>query len=388
MNHNQYLQRCLELASQGETLAFPNPIVGCVIVHHDQIIGEGFHEYYGGAHAEVNAVTNAVEHHCEERSDEAINTLFKESTIYVSLEPCAHHGKTPPCADLIIKHKFKRLVFSSYDPNPLVSGKGLERIRTAGIEVIEPKDLDPNIVAESDWSHRVFFKMMRQWISHCKEDEAEILTSLRSSGQALQSTLSDIWLTLKVAATAEGNMISKERWITNRESRKAVHRLRSTHQLLITSISTVRADDPEYTVRHSAQELGLRDIRNPDVVILKSMQDFTEQERQTLKIFQKHNRKVFEYHCDKNNPDSLKQFITEMKTQGYSKIMIEAGPTLSAAFLESGLVDEIIHYAPAENNSVEKICQSYEKYNLGKSKIRSQMLLDQNTQQKDIVVII
>lgn len=345
--HEIYLKRCFDLAKQGETLAFPNPIVGCVIVHDDTIIGEGFHRKYGEAHAEVNAINSAPQR------------LLAESTIYISLEPCAHHGKTPPCADLLIKHKFKHLVFSSYDPNPLVSGQGIKRIREAGIEVIEPRDLDPELVKESDWLNRVFFKFINQ--------EPQ-------------------WLTLKIAATAEGSMISDEKWITNSESRKDVHRLRSTHQLLVTTITTVRADNPLYTVRHSAEELGLADIRNPDIVILKSNSDFTENERKSLNIFQDKSRKILEYQCAKNDSQALEKFIQDMISKGYQKIMIEAGPTLSQAFSDSGLIDEIIYYIAMDNMSLIDLNKS-ELVQKNFTLAKSEKLLGSATEEHNIKFI-
>lgn len=119
-----YMKRCMELAMNGHGSVSPNPLVGAVIVHNDLIIGEGWHRKYGEAHAEVNAVASV-----------ANPELLHESTIYVNLEPCSHHGKTPPCADLIIKHKFKRVVVGMIDPYPEVAGKGIARIRQAGIEV-------------------------------------------------------------------------------------------------------------------------------------------------------------------------------------------------------------------------------------------------------------
>ncbi len=330
LDHNKFLERCFELAQLGETYAFPNPIVGCVIVYDGEIIGEGFHRKCGEAHAEVNAVNSALSN----------EHLFKESTIYVSLEPCAHHGRTAPCADLIIKHKFKRLVFSSYDPNPLVSGQGIERIREAGIEVIEPKDLDAEQVAESNWLNRVFFKLIAK----------------------------------------------QPQWLTNSESRKEVHRLRSTHQLLVTSITTIRTDNPLYTVRHSSEELGLTDLRNPDIAILKSNSDFTEAERKSLNIFKDTSRKVFEYRTDKDDPQALKKFIDNMISQGYQKIMIEAGPRLSQAFIESELVDEIVHYAPSQNNSVEKICNLYKGFSKEKQIIRSKIIEAQGAEDYCVIL--
>lgn len=306
----KYLLRCFELAKLGETHAFPNPIAGCVIVHNDQIIGEGFHRQAGQPHAEVNAVNNAISNSLELPASD-LQRRFNESTIYVSLEPCSHTGKTPPCADLIIKHKFKRLVFSSYDPNPLVNSS--DKIRTAGITITEPKDIDPELVQESDYLNRVFFK------------------TITKPGSA--------WITVKIATTADGRMITEPgepRWITNSESRKDVHRIRSCHDLLITSIKTIEADDPEYTVRHPAQELGLTAIKNPDIAILKSSTDF---QNRNYKIFQEANRKVQEYKVT-----DLKSTVQGFIDQGYKRIMIEAGPKLSQAFIDSAMIDEIIHY--------------------------------------------
>lgn len=121
-----YMNRCLFLASKGQSFTKPNPMVGAVVVHKNRIIGEGYHRHFGEAHAEVNAINSVKDH-----------TLLKESTLYVSLEPCAHHGKTPPCAELIISKKIPRVVIAVRDPNPKVSGKGVEMLKKKGIEVVE-----------------------------------------------------------------------------------------------------------------------------------------------------------------------------------------------------------------------------------------------------------
>lgn len=302
---NQYLKRCFELAKLGETLAFPNPIVGAVIIADDKIVAEGFHRRAGEAHAELNAVNQALERGVD----------LSQASIYVSLEPCAHHGKTPPCSDLIIKHNFKQLIFSSYDPNPQVSMKGIERIRTAGIEVIEPKDLDSRLVKESDYLNRVFFKSI-------KEPDS-------------------IWVTVKIATTKDGRMITRPdepRWITSEESRKDVHRMRSCHDLLITSLPTIKADDPSYNIRHSAEDLGLADIKNPDIVVFSNHNDLTDQERSQLKLWQIAYRQIHELN------GSIEEVLGEIKELGYRRVMVEAGPRLSQAFIDSGLTDELIHY--------------------------------------------
>ena len=123
-----WMQRALQLAEYGRGNVSPNPMVGCVIVHNDQIIGEGWHRQYGGPHAEVRAVEDV-----EKRNN---GHFFSEATAYVTLEPCSHTGKTPPCADLLISKGIKKVVVCNDDPNPLVSGRGIERLRAAGIEVV------------------------------------------------------------------------------------------------------------------------------------------------------------------------------------------------------------------------------------------------------------
>jgi len=118
------MQRCLQLALKGLGDVAPNPMVGCVIVHNNVIIGEGYHQKYGEAHAEVNAIASV-----------ANKSLLAESTLYVNLEPCSHHGKTPPCSDLLIAYNIKRVVVACLDTNPLVAGRGIEKLRNAGVEV-------------------------------------------------------------------------------------------------------------------------------------------------------------------------------------------------------------------------------------------------------------
>ena len=126
-DHQLYMHRCLELARLGSGFVAPNPMVGAVLVYEDRIIGEGYHQEYGKAHAEVNCLNNV---------SEADKKLIPFSTLYVSLEPCAHHGKTPPCADLIIEHKIPRVVIGIKDPFQQVKGKGIEKLKQAGVEVI------------------------------------------------------------------------------------------------------------------------------------------------------------------------------------------------------------------------------------------------------------
>src|ERR1700761_728111 len=150
-DHNIYMQRCLELAKLGAGFVSPNPMVGAVIVCDGRIIGEGYHQKYGHAHAEVNAVNQVLANHVNAAD------LLKRSIIYVSLEPCAHYGKTPPCADLIIKHQIPTVVVGCRDPFDQVNGKGIEKLQAAGVEVISGV-----LEAECKWLNRRFFTRVQK----------------------------------------------------------------------------------------------------------------------------------------------------------------------------------------------------------------------------------
>jgi diaminohydroxyphosphoribosylaminopyrimidine deaminase/5-amino-6-(5-phosphoribosylamino)uracil reductase len=195
---NLFGQKVIDLAKKGETLAFPNPIVGAVIVLDGNIVAEGFHRKYGEAHAEVNAVNQAL----------SKNIDLSKCDIYVSLEPCAHHGKTPPCSDLIIKQKFHSLSYLSRDPNKNVSGKGIEEIEKAGVKVYHPESFDIKLQQEALDINKAFFKIIQ-------------------GGKQ--------YITLKKAVDSNGEMFTEPGiWRTGEIARKQVHRLRSTNQLIIT----------------------------------------------------------------------------------------------------------------------------------------------------------
>ncbi len=295
-------------------------MVGAVIVSADgTILGEGYHQAYGEAHAEVNAVRYALSRRHK----------LEGTTLYVSLEPCAHHGKTPPCVDLILKHRFARLVFASSDPNPLVSGKGLGKL--ARTEIIGPELLDPKIVSEAEYLNRAFFKTIKR----------------------------ESWLTAKIALTSDGRMITRTdepRWITNTAARKDVHLLRASHQVVITGSGTVIADDPQLNVRYSAEELGLGRVVQPRKVVLT-------RDAESLGNNSGSHR-ILRYAQDDGKPariingTDLRSVITELRQEGLTKFMLEAGPTLTKAFIEAGLVDELVVYQPRHGDieaTIEKL---------------------------------
>lgn len=208
------MQRCIELARLGMGNASPNPVVGAVIVHQERIIGEGYHHIYGHAHAEVNAVNQVLEH-----VDDA-ETLLRKSVIYVSLEPCAHYGKTPPCADLIIKHQIPKVVVGCRDPFDEVNGKGIEKLRAAGIEVTSGV-----LEAECRWLNRRFFTRVQK---------------------------KRPYIILKWAQTSDGFFAPDDKsqfWITGEESRRLVHQWRSQEDAVLVGKNTVLIDDPQLNVR-------------------------------------------------------------------------------------------------------------------------------------------
>src|SRR5258706_309746 len=203
-----YMLECLALARRGAGSVSPNPMVGCVIVKKGIVIGRGYHRRFGGPHAEVNAIRSSA-------------APVRGSTLYVNLEPCNHQGKTPPCTELIIRSKIARVVVGTTDPNPLVSGGGIRRLRRAGVKVsvglLEEECLRLN---------EFFFKY--------------ITTRLP-------------FVTLKVAQTLDGKIAAPKsfpRWITGRQSRRHVHTLRSQYDAVMVGAGTVLADNPRLTVRN------------------------------------------------------------------------------------------------------------------------------------------
>ena len=210
--HEIHIKRCLKIAKNGLGSTRPNPMVGAIIVCDDKVIGEGFTSPYGQSHAEVNAI-NAVKN----------KALLKKSTLYVTLEPCSHHGKTPPCSDLIISHNIPKVVIGCIDDNPQVVGKGIAKLKASGCEVIVGV-----LENECKIHHKRFFTF------HNKKRP---------------------YIILKWAETKDGFIAPKTKdkqkpiWITNRYSRQLVHKWRSEEQVILVGTNTVIEDNPSLTVR-------------------------------------------------------------------------------------------------------------------------------------------
>lgn len=207
MTDRDFMARAIELAGKGRGWTNPNPLVGAVIVKEGRIIGEGYHARYGELHAERNAIRSLRE-------------SARGATLYVTLEPCCHYGKTPPCTEAILEQGIRRVVIGSRDPNPLVAGKGAAMLREAGVEVSEDF-----MRAECDALNPVFFHYI---------------------------TTGRPYVVMKYAMTADGKIATKRgdsKWITGEEARKRVHRMRSEYMAVLAGIGTVLADDPMLNVR-------------------------------------------------------------------------------------------------------------------------------------------
>ena len=231
LNERVLMQRCLEIARNGAGKVSPNPMVGCVIFRHGKIVGEGFHQQFGGPHAEIIALLHAGKN-------------ARGATLFVNLEPCAHFGKTPPCADAIVQSGISKVVIASKDPNPLVSGKGIRRLREVGIRV------ELGILRkEAELLNEKFFKCMT--------------TGLPFVG-------------IKLAQTLDGRIADaagKSKWLTSEVTRKEVHRLRSEYDAVMVGASTVLKDDPELTVPTCEGKKSCSRCRRWAVIASSIMQD-------------------------------------------------------------------------------------------------------------------
>lgn len=313
MEHDEFMNRALELARMGSGMVNPNPLVGAVIVKNGKIIGEGYHECYGKAHAERNAVESAVED-------------VTGSTIYVTLEPCAHYGKTPPCVDLIIKKKFNKVVIGMLDPNVLVAGKSIEKLKKHGIEVIlGVKEKECMKINE------IFIKYIT----------SKVPFVLLKSGITLDGKI----------ATANG----ESKWITSKESREDSQVLRNRFASIMVGVNTIIADDSELTCRIKNGKNPIRIIvdsnlripldskvvkNNNKLTIVATTEAANQNKKQELIDL---GVKVIEVN-QKNNRVDLNELIKKIGEEGIDSILIEGGGTLNFSALKESIVDKIRFY--------------------------------------------
>lgn len=295
-----YMRRALELAESGRGFVSPNPMVGCVIVREDRIIGEGFHEIYGGPHAEVNAI-NAVKN----------PELLSESIAYVSLEPCAHWGKTPPCANLLVEKGLKKVVIGALDSNPLVGGKGVEILRNAGIEVVTGV-----LEKESRLQNRRFFTQIE------KKRPYVILK----------------WAQSKDGFVARSDYSSK--WISNARSRQLVHKWRAEEDAILVGKNTANYDNPSLTVRDWIGKNPLRLVIDPKLELPENLNLF-DQTVPTICYNTVKSEKSDNLEFVKLKPGfELREILDDLNSRKIQSLIVEGGSFVLNKFIEEDLWDE------------------------------------------------
>jgi len=299
-HHEPFMQRALELANAGMGAVSPNPMVGCVIVHEGKIIGEGWHKKYGEAHAEVHAV-NAVTH----------KELLKESTVYVSLEPCSHYGKTPPCVELLLQHQVKRVVIANMDTNPLVSGEGIKKMREAGIEVITGV-----LEKEGRLLNRRFFTFMEKQRPY---------------------------IILKWAETADG-FIAREnydsKWISNEYSRQRVHQWRAQEDAVLVGTKTAFHDNPQLNVRDWIGRNPARIVFDRFLRLSDKLHLFDRQQKTICYNVLKHEEHNNLTLVRLDEQDFIGQAMHDLYKQKIQSVIVEGGATTLQLFMDAGLWDE------------------------------------------------
>lgn len=302
----KYMFRCLELAENGLGKVAPNPLVGAVLVHGGKITGEGYHQQFGGPHAEVNALQHALENHAE--------STLSESTLYVNLEPCSHHGKTPPCSDLIIHHKIKKVVIAMKDPFSLVNGEGIRKLTAAGIEVAT---------------------------GICEKESAELNRRF-----LLFHTEHRPYVILKYARSQDGfiapnNPGQDNRWITNAFSKKLVHKWRSEEMAIMVGTKTALLDNPELTVREWPGKDPVRIVIDRTLKLPGHL-NLLNGKVKTLIINEKKNdvQGFTEWHQLNFQQPVIPQLMHLLFEKSIQSVIIEGGLQLLQKFIDTGTWDE------------------------------------------------
>lgn len=305
--HEIYMRRCLELAALGIGYVSPNPMVGAVIVHNEQIIGDGHHQHYGQAHAEVNAINDVMRRYSN------YEELLRESTIYVSLEPCAHYGKTPPCAGLIIKHRIPRVVVGCRDPFDAVNGKGIEKLKAADIEVIVGV-----LENECRWLNRRFFTRVQKHRPY---------------------------IILKWAQTANNYFAPEDGsqfWITGIEAKKLAHQWRIDEDAILVGKNTAAADNPQLNVRYGHGLSPKRVVIDRRLELSLNLNLF-DQSVETI-VFNEVKTDIdgkIKYIALEDFDRYVPQYILyQLYLQDIQSVIIEGGAQTLQTFIEADLWDE------------------------------------------------
>lgn len=315
------MQRCLELALKGAGYVSPNPLVGCVIVKNGKIIAEGYHKKFGEFHAERNAVNSAVK--------KGIN--LKGAELYVNLEPCAHYGKTPPCAELIARHKISKVIIGVKDPYHLVAGKGISKLKQNGIKVKTGvlEDECRNI-------NKFFFKYVKTGLPY---------------------------ITIKTAQTIDGKIADiryKSKWISSQKSRRFVHALRTSYDAVLVGRNTVEHDNPQLTARLVKGRNPFRIVIDKNLKLSVGKKIFSDRfanktivltsnraDKGKIKVLEKRNIKII--FC-KNNGGiiDIRDALKKLAKIGIASILVEGGAKTYSEFMKHHLVDEYMIFISPE----------------------------------------
>lgn len=292
------MMECLSLAQQGLGYVSPNPLVGCVIVHNNQIIGSGFHELYGGPHAEVNAIRSVQN-----------QELLKESCVYVNLEPCAHYGKTPPCSLLLIEKKVKRVVIAMTDPFPEVSGKGIALLRDAGIEVVVG----------------------------VMENEAKALNKRFLTNQIEKRP----YIILKWALSKDGYIDGKQKQISGSEAQIKLHQWRSEEDAFMVGTNTLFNDNPALSNRLWQGPNPIRVAIDFDLKSMNHSLKFYDQTQKTIILNGVKDEIDGNVTYKKINSKSTEDIVKALHSLRIGSVVIEGGAQLLQSFINDGLYDEV-----------------------------------------------
>lgn len=297
----KYMYRCITLAKQAQGNVSPNPMVGAVLVHNGSIIGEGFHEQFGKNHAEVNCLNSVPEDK---------KHLIKDSTLYVSLEPCSHFGKTPPCTELIISNEIKKLIIGSTDPNPLVSGRGINHLRSVGIEVTEGI-----LKEETDQLNKRFFTF------HQKNRPYVILKWAETADRKLSA--------------AEGQKLK----ISGKTIDMMVHKWRAEEDAIMVGRNTALLDNPQLTTRLWKGKNPIRIVTDPEANLPETLNLF-DGEAPLVVLNKLKDEKRGEVLYKKIKTSGVNEILYALKELNICSVIVEGGAALLNSFITAGLWDE------------------------------------------------
>jgi diaminohydroxyphosphoribosylaminopyrimidine deaminase / 5-amino-6-(5-phosphoribosylamino)uracil reductase len=313
LDDNHFMREAIRIARKGIGKTSPNPIVGAVVVRNGKITSRGYHKKYGDWHAEINAVKDS-------------KSSVKGATLYITLEPCCHYGKTPPCVETLIKEKIGRVVVGTLDPNLRVNGKGIKILKSKGIKVdvgiLEDECLELN-------EH--YFKFIKSGIPY---------------------------VTVKYAQTLDGRIATKtgdSQWISSEELRAYVHRLRAVNDCIMVGVGTVTADDPQLTVRYAKGKNPLRVVVDSKLRIplrssvlkdnnshLTTIATTSKASAKKMTVIKNLGAGVLVVRKDKNGAVNLRYLLRELGKRGITSVMVEGGSDIITSLLKANLVDKMV----------------------------------------------